>query len=607
MPGGERRVPILIARMRDLGPAYWRGHWRKVLMVKVAGVCASIPLVMALDPDRHTRNLFVFLAGGIYLPVSLFLYLVQRRRPAPPNAEWFAVTLSDIGVVAVTQSLFPHLSVAFPALTAIVMVSAVLLGVRLALLVAGTCAGALFAAIEVGASGQPSRFSAVMGTVLMVAMAYLIGTLAEHERRAADQNHRLVQAIGSVISSLELSEVLTKLCESAREAMGSGFAVVLTLEDDRLVFRVGVGQPPSYPTGDIPLHLGRSTGLPVSAMAVRTMEPVIIEDTDRDERFPELPRLATALGARAGAAIPIVHAGRPIGVLNVYLPNPARMAPDDVEFLVALAEQAGLAMERARLYASEREAAERLRELDRLRSEFVSTVSHELRTPLTAIEGFAQTLRNRWRQVPDELRDEMIERLVDNSRSLEHLITHLLDFGRLERGEFHVQPEPHDVGELVHRALANMVHELSGHRVVTDIPEGLAVDADRFAFDRILGNLLSNAAKFSPEGSVIEVAAERRGGEVVLTVRDHGPGIPNGAVDRVFERFYRGHQWTRGTGIGLAVAKDLTELHGGTISASNAPDGGAAFVVVLPAAAQPEPEGIGAIPTLVGGPEPRDA
>src|SRR5439155_22914195 len=162
------------------------------------------------------------------------------------------------------------------------------------------------------------------------------------------------------------------------------------------------------------------------------------------------------------------------------------------------------------------------------------------------------------------------------------MITHLLDFGRLERGEFELQPKVCDVGDLVRRVVANMVHALSGHDVVTNLEAGVTATVDRFAFDRSLGNLLSNAAKFSSPGKPIEVTVCDATGNAVVSVRDHGPGIDPSELDRIFERFYRGPAAKGGTGIGLAVAKDLAELHGGRVEAANAVGGGAVFTVVLP-------------------------
>jgi two-component system sensor histidine kinase KdpD len=312
------------------------------------------------------------------------------------------------------------------------------------------------------------------------------------------------------------------------------------------------------------------------------MEPAVVSDTEKDESVGPWREVARTLGMRSMIAVPIQLGERAVGVLNVYLARPHRFDPEETEFLSALAEHAGIAIDRAQMYSAERESTERLRELDRLKSEFVATVSHELRTPLTAIVGFALTLRDRWAEFPPELRTEFLERLGDNARTLEHLITHLLDFGRLERGEFEIQLHDHDLSQLIPRIVGNLVHELSEHRVVTDIEAGLRLRADRYAFERILGNLLSNAGKFSPPGTTVEVTARRDGDRVAISVRDHGPGIPPEALGHIFELFYRGSATTRGTGIGLAVVKDLVELHGGSVEVRNM-DPGAEFTVRLAA------------------------
>jgi len=587
-PEHERPDPMPVIPPRETRSEYLQRQWRKVLAAKVVGVVTADLLVFVLVKDADTRRLFLLITAGIYLPLSLVLYAGQRHRPAPPTPAWCGITLLDIGVIGATQAVFPRLSVAFLGLTAIVMVSAVLLGIRWSLIVAAVSWACLLAATIFGDPGQPSPFSVVMAGLLLLGMAYLLGSLGEDERRAADRSRRLAEAIASVGSSLELGEVLETLCDAARQAMDARVAVVLAVESQYLRFGAGSGQPENFVQAEVVLaDLLRNPALSESptARAVRSMAPAPVEDVLTDETVSPWRDTAKALDFRSLVSVPVHRDGTAVGVLNVYLRRPHRFTSEETEFLIALAEHAGIAIDRARLFAHEKEAAERLRDLDRLKSDFVATVSHELRTPLTAIEGFALTLRQSWRQFPAEIRDELLERLEDNSRSLEHLITHLLDFGRLERGEFQVQLADEDVDELVDRILGNMVHELAGHALVSDVVPGLRVMADRYAFDRILGNLLSNAAKFSPPGSVIEVDAVRSGDEVQIAVRDRGPGIPPQDLEHVFDRFYRGVQRARGTGIGLAVVKDLVELHGGRVEVANAPvngGGGALFTVYLP-------------------------
>jgi two-component system sensor histidine kinase KdpD len=289
------------------------------------------------------------------------------------------------------------------------------------------------------------------------------------------------------------------------------------------------------------------------------------------------------VGIRSVLAVPIPGVRAAHGVLNVYFERPRSFTPGETGFVVALAEHAGTALERAERRAQEHDAAAGLRDLDAMKSQFVATVSHELRTPLTAVVGFALTLRSRWATMTPEVREDCLDRLGDNARSLEHLITHLLDFGRLERGEFALDLRPMDVGALVRSRVRNMEHDLRSRQVRVDVPDGLVAMTDPYAFERILGNLLSNAAKFSPETTEIAVSGNREGDDVLLRVRDRGPGIPTEELDRVFDVFYRGTTEARGTGIGLAVVRDLVDLHGGRVSVRNA-NPGTEFTVALPAA-----------------------
>ncbi|MDP9341095.1 MAG: GAF domain-containing protein [Actinomycetota bacterium] len=567
-------------------PESFARQWRRALALRIVGVALSVTLVQFQVHDPVARHLFTVLAAGIYLPISVLLYVLQRRDPTPPNLRWLAVTMCDISIIGVTQALFPRLSVAFLGLTAIVMVSAVLVGRRWALYVAAMSALTLQSAILWGGPGQMGELPATVGGLLLLGMAYLLGSLSDVQWRSADRARRLAEAIASVGSSLDLSEILERLCSSARLATDARFTIIFVAEEDQLVVGAGSGMPTTFPGGEMPLGslLGDDAYLwSPPARALRSMAPVRIEDVRADDSLAPLLPLAEHVGFRSMISVPIERSGSAVGVLNAYFPGARTFRRGEVEFLEALAEHAGLAIERARLYAAERETAEGLRELDRLKSQFVATVSHELRTPLTAILGFAMTLRRRWQDFPEGMRNEFLDRLGDNARSLEHLITHLLDFGRMERGEFEMQLRPHDLAGLVRRLLGNMVHELSHHDVRADVPEGLVVMTDPYAFDRILGNLLSNAAKFSPAETVIEIAARREGDEVALSVRDHGKGIRAGARDRIFELFYRGPEQVRGTGIGLAVVKDLVALHGGRVEARNA-DPGAILTVHFVAA-----------------------
>jgi PAS domain S-box-containing protein len=219
-------------------------------------------------------------------------------------------------------------------------------------------------------------------------------------------------------------------------------------------------------------------------------------------------------------------------------------------------------------YEREREAARRLREVDRMKSDFLSTVSHELRTPLTAIIGFAETLSARWPAFGDDRRRDLVERIGFAGVRLDQLITDLLDFTRLERGQLQINLEPCNVAELVRETVATLTAVLDGYPVDLELANDVEALADPNAFSRVLENLLTNAAKFSQPGSPIRVqACGLDDEEVLVRVEDEGVGIPPDDVERVFERFYRSENGggAPGTGVGLAIVKEFTEAQNGRV------------------------------------------
>lgn len=231
-------------------------------------------------------------------------------------------------------------------------------------------------------------------------------------------------------------------------------------------------------------------------------------------------------------------------------------------------------------YERERDASAKLRDIDRMRSDFLSTVSHELRTPLTAIKGFAEVLVGGWGSADEASKLQYVERILSAGQRLDRLIEDLLDFSRLERGQLNISLEPHRLSALVDETLQRIGTGLDDHTLKMDVPDVLWVMADRTAFVRALENLLTNAAKFSPSGSPIVVRAQSEGVEIVIIVRDQGIGIAPDQHDKVFERFHRVAESATsqpGTGIGLAIVKQFMEAQGGRASVVSALGEGSEF------------------------------
>ncbi len=233
---------------------------------------------------------------------------------------------------------------------------------------------------------------------------------------------------------------------------------------------------------------------------------------------------------------------------------------------------------------SVRDEAERLEELDRARSDFVSNVSHELRTPLTAAGAGLGMLDA---SAEDRLRPD--ERaLVDNARrNVERLaeqIVDLLAYNQLEAGTLHLERQPLDLRAVVAEAVS-AVRPLTGEKGQTlevDMPEPLPTEGDPRRLEQAVVNLLSNAHRHTPGGTRVAIHGRVEGDEVSLSVSDDGPGIPAGEQEAIFRRFHRLRPAGGGSGLGLAIAKAIVELHGGSIRAEGRPGKGATFRVALP-------------------------
>lgn len=233
----------------------------------------------------------------------------------------------------------------------------------------------------------------------------------------------------------------------------------------------------------------------------------------------------------------------------------------------------------------ERHAVTRLQALDSARSDFLSTVSHELRTPVTTIGGFAYTLMQRWDALRDSQRRDFVRRISLGAGQLNRLIAELLDFSRLERGDAILNLKEVSVEDILLDTLVEAGMVLEDHWVRCMVDPGLHSLVDPNAFSRILENLLTNAAKFSPAGTTVTIRARAHpSGEVLFEVADQGMGVPSEDRHRIFDRFFRvqrGDTSPSGTGIGLAVVKEFVQAHGGQVWASPNEPAGTVFSFTL--------------------------
>jgi two-component system sensor histidine kinase KdpD len=278
-----------------------------------------------------------------------------------------------------------------------------------------------------------------------------------------------------------------------------------------------------------------------------------------------------------------------LGVLGTS-PDPAQLPlrPDQVDLLEALARQAASGLERARL-ADEAQQARIAVEAERLRSTLLSSVSHDLRTPLATITGAASSLLQKG-SLGDEAERELKEAIYEEAGRLNRLVTNLLDMTRLESGSLQLNRDWHSVEELVGSSLARLEPSLAGRAVRAEIPNDLPlVPVDGVLIEQALVNLLENAVKYTDEACPITVTAEVTPGALVLTVSDEGPGLPAGAEEQVFEKFYRASSTARGFGLGLPICRAIVTAHGGKIWAERREPRGTRFRFTLPLGAAAPP------------------
>lgn len=288
-----------------------------------------------------------------------------------------------------------------------------------------------------------------------------------------------------------------------------------------------------------------------------------------------------AMGIRCFVSVPMTSQGRTFGVIT-FLGTGHRSGfePHDVALAEELARRAALAVDNARLYRSAQEA-------NRAKDEFLANLSHELRTPMTAILGWAHLLQLGDLE-PDQV-DLGLRTIRQSGEAQAKLIDDLLDVSRIVTGKLHLSPVPVDLTATLQNAVAAIrpAAEAKKQRLEIQLSGGpVTVLGDASRLQQVFWNLLSNAVKFTPAGGVVRLIAAESGPDVAVTVQDSGEGIAAEFLPLVFERFRQAATPQRGRtglGLGLAIAKELIELHGGSITASSAGFGrGATFTVSLP-------------------------
>jgi two-component system sensor histidine kinase KdpD len=404
----------------------------------------------------------------------------------------------------------------------------------------------------------------------MLVVVLVISTLTVRLRDVARKTQRREHRTAS-LHALSRKLAVTRGQEAILQATAQHIAelfsseVVALLPNDSKMLQVRASQPPGQ-TLDFKDRSVAQWGYDMHEMAGRGTDTV-----------PSADRLY----------IPLLSPRGSFGSLGLKSADPLNlMIPEQLQLLEALAQQAALALEVDRL-TEEAGKQNVLIETERLRSALLSSVSHDLRTPLAAITGSASSLLDTGNPLPESSRQEILQTIFDEAERLNDQVNNLLEMTRLESGNLNVRKELQPLEETVGSACQRLERFLRGRPVRIDIPSDLPlVFADGVLLEKVFLNLLDNVIKYTPPGSPVAIAARRQDREVLVEVRDNGPGLGEGEEEKIFDKFHRGARHNKpggaGLGLGLTICRGIIQAHGGKIWAENRAEGGAVFRFTLP-------------------------
>ena len=409
---------------------------------------------------------------------------------------------------------------------------------------------------------------------------------AEAERLRDELGHRVdvletanrcARALGS---SLEVDEAFGAFIRELRGLVPFERTAIVLVDGDTAttMATAGLGANEVFPPGNSDPIEG--------SLLERVLDGKIVVRRDLAERDSPADDALLALGLRSELVTPLLLGARPIGMLSLSRDRTDAFSADEVELVSLLGRLVATAVQNIRAYEAERRRVEELARLSQLRADFVSLVSHELRSPMAAVIGAARTLQDRWRMLTAAQRESFLALIGDETARLAELVGDVLDTSRIEAGTFSYRFEEVDLRRVVDEAVEVAALAQQEVPVVASVRGALpAIRGDRARLRQVLGNLIENAVKYSPEGGEVRVSAAAGNGAVRIAVRDAGPGIPRDQQALIFEKFGRADVEggsKPGTGLGLFIARSIAEAHGGSLAVNSGAEPGATFTLTLP-------------------------
>ena len=446
--------------------------------------------------------------------------------------------------------------------------------------------------VSINAAPVHDASGTVVGGVVMTQDVTDSVHLLAAEREARARTERLQALTAALARARTMDDVATVVVAEMVTAMGAKTGALAMRDDDALVLLRTVGFPEMLESH---VHRQRLDLPSPLTECFRTQAPVWIETREGpaglDARFPTIAPIWDGLGVASAAFVPLVAADETVGVISFSFVGERAFTVPEKAFLLALGQQAALAVERARLFQAEIQARSEAEAANRAKGEFLAVMSHELRTPLNAIGGYAALMEIGIRGPVTAAQMEDLRRIQASQRHLLGLINEVLNYAKLETGTVQYDVTTILVCNALEGAEALVDPQAFAKHVslaVTDCPPDAIVHADAEKLQQVLVNLLSNAVKFTQPGGAIELACRVVGALVEITVRDTGIGIPKDQLERIFDPFVQVRSdFTRtheGTGLGLAISRDLARGMGGELTVDSDIAVGSVFTLSLPTA-----------------------
>jgi len=405
-----------------------------------------------------------------------------------------------------------------------------------------------------------------------------------HESQRSDAYFSLLDRVSNLVSSsLETEEVFVQLLDMLVSGLKVDACCVQLLNPEKqkltLVAHRGFTTEMANEVGSLKLGQG------LIGKVALTGEPLMSPDVAADPNFVLLTPIQA--GFRSFMAVPMRCGGKILGVLGLYDRTPNRFTEYEGKLLSAISACIAVAVDRAfPLHRGETEKARLISSISE-KQEFLSALSHELQTPLTALIASAGLLAEELEKEPSDSRVRLIQNVLHSASNLQNRLAELLDLSQAKTAHFRIRRKAVDFSALARKVAEEFspLMKEKGQSLVMKVPATVIVTADEQRLEQILLNLLANAVKFTPRGGQITFRAKEDKADLIVEVQDTGPGIPREEQLKLFRPYYRipadRHRFP-GLGLGLAITKQLVELHSGKIWVESEPGKGSTFAFSLP-------------------------